>query len=166
MANIILLLEDAIKMNRHIKELLEECPELSEYEIESVYRIDLARDFFDVHKYEICCIITDLNMNDEWLDDKWLEETNGGMFSGWVWLRHCVYERDSLSSEDPSIYNGIPDMPTIICSGYISLLEQSLKKAGNIKELKKNNIHTVHKGAGEEAGFGKLLKELKKILDI
>lgn len=164
--NIILFLEDNMKMNKHIKDLLEECLEHSEYEIEPVHRIDLARDFFDEHKDEICCIITDLNMNDEWLDNEWLEETNGGIFSGWVWLQHCVYERDPLSSEDPSVYNGLPDMPTIICSGYIGLLKENLKRIGKTKKLKRKNIYTVDKGAGEEAGFEKLLKELKKILDI
>ena len=164
--NTILLLEDNAKMNRHIKELLEERPELSDnFNIETVHRIDLAREYFDKHKDEIRCIITDLNMNDEWLDDDWLKETNGGMFSGWVWLQHCVYTRDPICKDSPD-YNGIPNMPTIICSGYINLLEAELKKNEKISELKKQNIHLVPKGAGYETGFSELFKQLKITLGV
>ena len=165
MKNIILLLEDNMNMNEHIKKLLKEQPELSDYRIESVHRIDLARDFFDEHKYEICCIITDLNMNDEWLDVDWITETNGGIFSGWVWLRHCVYNRDP-ESKDSDDYAGMPDMPTIICSGYTNLFEEELKKNCKLSELRKSNIRLVPKGAGEGMGFSKLFAELKEILDI
>lgn len=151
MKNIILVLEDNSSMNRHLVEHLNEQLDHEEYEVKDCSRIDLAKEFFDEHKDEILCIITDLNMDDEWVDDEFVKETQGGIFSGWVWLQHYVYTEKS-------------DMPTIIYSGYINYLKDYLRSKGEFNKLNKGNIYIVNKGSSEGEGFKGLLHNLKTIL--
>jgi hypothetical protein len=38
------------------------------------------------------CLIVDLNMVPDGLTDEQIEETQGGLLTGWVWLKHYVFE--------------------------------------------------------------------------
>ncbi len=139
-------------MKRHIVEYLKEQPELKGiYEVVGCSRIDQARTFFEDYMDDIHCIISDLNMNDEWLDKDFLKESYGGTLSGWVWLQHYVYTEK-------------PNIPTIIYSGYIGLLKDCLKQKDELYKLNRDNIHTVNKGSGRGEGISGLLAELKKII--
>lgn len=147
MKKIILFLEDDASMRTHTAEMLKN----EKYNIIDFYRIDQVKEYFMNNKDNIICIITDLNMNDEWLNE-YQNESDGGMLSGWVWLQRFVY-------------NQIPDMPTIIYSGYISYLEEYLQKINQLSLLKRNNIICVEKDVGENDGFEGLLKALKKLVN-
>lgn len=147
MRQVVLYLEDDANMRRHTAELLRE----NGYVVEDFRRIDQAKEFFQCYKDEIICVIADLNMTDEWLE-KYQNESDGGMLSGWVWLQRFVYPVK-------------PDMPTIIYSGYIPYLEERLRENGQLSLLERDNIICVEKGAGEWEGFNGLLyafRELQK----
>lgn len=146
MKNIILFLEDDASMRTHTAEMLKN----EHYNVEDFYRIDQVKEYFTNNKDNIECIITDLNMNDEWLND-YQAESDGGMLSGWVWLQRFVY-------------NQIPEMPTIIYSGYISYLKEYLQKNNSLFLLEKNNIMCVEKDVGDNDGFEGLLKALKNLI--
>jgi len=87
-------------------------------------RIDLAKKQYAKHKDEIVCIITDLNMNPEWLESH-ESESEGGVIAGWIWLWYFVYNR------------GEKIVPTIIFSGFIEELIERLENPNNVAE------HTV-----------------------
>lgn len=147
MEKTILYLEDDANMRIHTTDLLKE----KGYNIEGFSRIDLIKEYFLEHMHSVECIITDLNMNDEWLNEYQIE-TDGGMLSGWVWLQRFVYDSK-------------PEMPTIIYSGYISYLEEFLKLNDNLHLLEKKHIRCVEKGVNEIDGFEGLLLTLQELLN-
>ena len=148
MRQIVLYLEDNASMRRYTTELLRE----QGYDLEDFRRVDQVKEFFPAHKDEIVCIITDLNMSDEWLDDHQVE-TEGGMLSGWVWLDRFVYPVK-------------PNISTVIYSGYIHILEKYLASMGKLSALKKSNIICVSKGDDDDEGFSGLLDALQNTLRI
>jgi hypothetical protein len=120
------------------------------YILKDFSRIDQAKEYFSENMDEIKCIITDLNMSDEWLEG-YESKTEGGMLSGWVWLKEFVYTEK-------------PDMPTVIYSGYISFLEDTLRKNEELHLLyDKQNIICVNKGGDERKGIKELLKALRTL---
>jgi len=145
MRNIILYLEDEANVRKHTVELLRD----RGYNVEDFRRIDEAKEFFTTDKDDVVCIITDLNLPDEWLG-KYRYESNGGLFSGWVWLQRFVY------TEKPNIL-------TIIYSGYTEDLIEWLDSK-NQSPLLSKNIICVKKGAEREDGFSGLLTALRKHL--
>ena len=119
------------------------------YNVKAVSRIDLAREYLENHYESVDCIITDLNMNDEWLDE-YSEESNGTLLSGWVWLRRFVFESKEYIANP---------CPCIIYSGYIGELNRKLK-ASELSILRDHNVRLVEKGGNDEQGY----LELKAIL--
>ena len=95
----ILLLEDDYAYKKRIKAILEDAG----FAVEDFGRIDLAKEFINKNIQIIDCVVLDLNMNDEWLDEFQVESV-GGMISGWIFMKRYIYP---LS----------PDMPTVILSG-------------------------------------------------
>lgn len=146
MQQIILYLEDDASMRQHTTDYLRE----KGYNVEDFRRIDQVKEFFPNNRDDISCVITDLNMSDEWLGE-YRKESDGCMLSGWVWLQRYVYPLRE-------------DIPTIIYSGYISYLHMWLKKNKKSELLKMNNIICVEKGARQDEGFSGLLSSINKIL--
>lgn len=146
MKKIILYLEDDASLKRHTTSLLE----AENYVVEGFNRIDQIKEYFKNNKDSIKCIITDLNMDDEWLEE-YQTESDGGMLSGWVWLQRFVFT-----------YN--PNIPTIIYSGYISYLKDYLKEKNQMDLLAKDTIRCVEKDVGEKDGFEGLKKTLKELI--
>jgi hypothetical protein len=124
------------------------------YNVEEFSRIDVAIEFLeDIENInEIVCIITDLNMSDEWLGD-YQHESDGAVLSGWVWLQRFVYlKKDNI--------------PTVIYSKFVTYLENELEKKGAISNSNlrnKKHIELVGKGANKNEGFEGLLKALDKL---
>ena len=94
MSKIIIYLEDDASMRNHTTNLLKE----EGYNVEDFRRIDQVKEMFNEKANDIECIITDLNMDDEWLGE-YQVESDGGMLSGWVWLQRFVY----TVSPDPGL---------------------------------------------------------------
>lgn len=146
MGKLIIYLEDDANMRRHTTELLRK----NGFCIEDFKRIDQVKEFFIKHMDEVECIITDLNMDDEWLEE-YIIESDGGMLSGWVWLQRFVFPIKPL-------------IPTIIYSGYIPYLKDHLNTANQLDLLNKNKIECVEKGSNENEGFEGLLKKIRLLL--
>jgi len=140
-------LEDAAFLRKQTLEYLEE----DGFIVKSAGRIDQAIDFVEKHPNEIDCIITDLNMNDEWLNE-YRSESNGCLMSGWVWLRHFVYSKDQFQNT-----------PCIIYSGYIPDLKDYLSQRNEMALLEKYPIHCIQKGGNDDNGYAALVKSLEKI---
>jgi DNA-binding NarL/FixJ family response regulator len=58
--------------------------------IMSAIGTDDANDLLKKKEFEY--IIFDLNMSNEFIPDDLMEDTEGGMFTGWVWYYHVVYK--------------------------------------------------------------------------
>lgn len=146
MNKIIIYLEDDANMRRHTTKMLEE----NGYSVEDFRRIDQVKEIFNKRMGDIECVITDLNMDDEWLENFQLE-SDGGMLSGWVWLQRFVYPN-------------LPEIPTIIYSGYIPYLKEFLQDKNQIHLLDNQHIKCVEKGSNDDEGFEGLLNTLQKMI--
>ena len=124
------------------------------YEVVHFTRIDQAIDFLDRNPNGegIDCIITDLNMEDEWLG-KYRGESDGGLMSGWVWLMRFVYVRE-----------GYLKIPCIIYSGYIQDLKDYLKNRNESHLLHNYRVSCVSKGGNNDNGYNALAAKLEEIL--
>lgn len=148
MKKYILYLEDDAGFRQYMNNLFFK----NGYKVISVRRIDQAKEFFLERKDEIDCVIIDLNMDDEWLEEYQID-SDGGLLSGWVWLQKFVYPH-------------IPNMPTIIFSGYIQYLKEYLEDKGQLYLLEKNHIKCVQKGFGDDEGFDGLMAALNDLTEI
>ena len=145
MSKTILYVEDNSSMRKYTVELLKSAG----YKVVDRQRIDQVKEYFNEYYKEIDCIITDLNMADEWLE-KYRHESDGCMISGWVWLQHYVF-------------NSHPEIPAIIYSGYNQYLRNILKVRDTIHLLDKEDLYLVDKGADKFEGFQRLNSKLKEI---
>lgn len=139
----ILYLEDDANMREHTSNFLRN----EGFEVEDFQRIDQVKEYYKDNYQSIDCIITDLNMSDEWLD-AYQVESDGCLLSGWVWLQHYVYTIT-------------PNKSTIIYSGYIPYLQEHLNDTGKSHLLNQPNICCVSKGCEEDEGFDELIHILK-----
>lgn len=144
----ILYLEDDANMREHTTNFLRQ----DGYDVEEFQRIDQVKEYYKDSYSNVSCIITDLNMSDEWLEN-YQGESDGCILSGWVWLQRFVYTIT-------------PDIPTIIYSGYIPYLEEHLQNERKYNLLKKPNICCISKGSEEGEGYDKLLNILKEKYEI
>jgi len=150
-----ILLEDDDCMRDHTADLLTD--ELRkartlvdiDYKVKEFRRIDQAKEFFNAHKDEIECIVTDLNMPDEWLGE-YRHESFGCMLSGWVWLNRFVLPVR-------------PNMPIVIYSGFIDELKTKIPPK-QLLSLNKANIECVSKGSDLGEGFNGLVKAIEKVI--
>ncbi len=117
------------------------------YEVIRCSRIDLAIDALRDNKDKIDCIITDLNMDDQWLGSYQIESC-GGLLSGWVWLRRFVYTEEKYRT-----------IPCIIYSGFISELIKYLTDRNELCLLDKFNVTCIQK-----RGYNALYDKLRDIL--
>lgn len=143
----LLFLEDDGFISRLTREALEK----DGYTVKHAKRTDVADKLLENDSFD--CIITDLNMSDEWLDDHHIESC-GCLLTGWVWLRYCVRSSDKTK-----------DIPCIIYSGYIDELKKELSKKYELHLINDFSIKLVEKGADNNQGISQLKKELKEVLE-
>lgn len=120
------------------------------YKVEAIKRIDQAIEKFPKISDKIDCIITDLNMEDEWLGE-YRNESEGGLLSGWVWLRRYVYANEKCH------------IPCIIYSGYIPELKEYLIERKELDLLKEYPVSCVRKGGNDDNGYSALIQKLEEI---
>ncbi len=147
MIRTILFLEDNGYLVKQTKRFLED----DGFQVISCARIDLAQKRLNDENLTVDCIITDLNMNDEWLKE-YRGESCGGLLSGWVWLRRFVYGQEKYKS-----------LPGIVYSGYIQELESYLDSNGELYLLTDLPVKLVRKGGNSDNGYMTLLKTLQEI---
>lgn len=133
----ILLLEDDYAIRERVKTMLEEY----EYIVEAFGRIDLAKEYINENINKIDCVVLDLNMDDEWLEE-FQTESKGGAISGWIFM-----ERYILPIK--------PNMPTVIFSGIEGMIDIStyekiefLSKANSYGNKTNNLIKAIEKVTG------------------
>jgi len=123
----ILLLEDDAATLHFMAERLDE----NDFDVVPCRRIDQAKRYFDENHDDVDCIVADLNMSDEWLNE-YRNESMGGMLAGWVWLRRFVYPTT-------------PNIPTVIYSGFVDDLMKNLS-AEEKTLLFRDNVACISKG--------------------
>ena len=142
----ILYLEDGFSLRESTADWLRELG----YDVVDFGRIDLADEFLGDHLDEVICVIADLNMNDEWLDE-YQSESEGAILSGWVWLKRFVYPKKQ-------------DMPTVIYSKFSSFLKEYLHSKNKLSELRGGRrIKLVSKGFDANEGVKALEKALNEL---
>lgn len=146
----LLYLEDNGYLCRQTEEYLVE----DGYKVQSFTRIDQAIQYLKDHPNGegIDCIITDMNMDDEWLGE-FQGESYGGLLSGWVWLRRFVY-----------ISNKYQQIPCIVYSGYIQELRSYLEERHESDLLVEYDVTCISKGGNNNQGYGALYRKLKEII--
>ena len=107
---IIYMEDDDATLRWNVGRLQKEFPE---YEFLKCRSTDRAQKEFEEHMEEVVCIVTDINMTEEFLDEQYVDETDGGMFTGWVWLYRYVLE------QNPKLH-----IPIVICSGFNEYLRR------------------------------------------
>jgi len=152
---VILLLEDDLGTLKNIGDFLER----NGYEVIRCCRIDQANERFQGDKKQnssadqIDCIVTDLNMNDEWLGE-YKDESTDMTLSGWVWLYRFVYPIR-------------PEMPTVIYSKFVDELHERIGDTTDPQErevFERNNIKCLSKGNTLGTGRIGLLDKIKEAL--
>lgn len=118
----VLLLEDDYGFRSKIKKELI----FAGFDVYAFKRIDLAKEYINDKIEEVDCVIIDLNMDDEFLDEYRLE-SKGGLISGWIFFKRYIY---------PSK----PNIPTIIYSGLDESIDVSEYNKVVFLEKAKNDI--------------------------
>ena len=137
----ILVLEDRSSVSYYMKEALN----MEGHKVLDAHNIYEAQKHWGKENAQIDCIIADLNMNPEGLKLEEMEETVGGMLTGWVWLQKYVFRTK-------------PHMKhrTIIYSDFKDELEE------NIKELELQGVRRISKSDPSGSAI-QLLNYLKEI---
>jgi CheY-like chemotaxis protein len=147
MKRTLLYLEDNGYLLKQTVRFLEE----DGYDVICCTRIDRAIEEFRKKVGMIDCIITDLNMDDQWCG-VYQNESCGALLSGWVWLRRFVFTDMKY-----------PTIPCIIYSGYIPDLKDYLEDRNELWLLNQYHVHCIQKGGGDNHGYNALYKKLKEI---
>lgn len=118
----ILLLEDDYGFRCRIKKDLVDAG----FDVYDFKRIDLAKEYVNTKIDEIHCVIIDLNMEDEFLNE-YRSEANGGLIAGWIFFIRYIYPLN-------------PSMPTIIYSGVAETIDTSSYSKVVFLDKAENNI--------------------------
>ena len=115
--DIILLLEDTSLLLEQLQEALEKNEEIkaSQAKVFTCASINLAQIVYDEFKSQIACLVCDSNMPSSGLSDDLRHESEGGLFSGWLWLREKI-EADESLAERSLVYSAYYDeLQPIMC---------------------------------------------------
>jgi hypothetical protein len=111
----ILFLEDRGSVSVYITEKLK----LDGHDVISAFDINDAQSVWERRGEEpIDCMIIDLNMRADGLKDHEMQQTMGGILTGWIWLREYVFKDQ-------------PDMRkrTLIFSDYLDLFRKGVAES-------------------------------------
>jgi len=131
----ILVVEDRAAVSCYLTEALE----LEGHMVLAAYNISDAKDHWARRRtMPIHCIIVDLNMPTDGLDQKQEGESHGGLLTGWLWLHDCVLPHV------PAKYR----QRVIICSGFLADLEK-LVRADKYQGIFLVDKHSPSSGAAK-----------------
>lgn len=109
----ILLLEDRGSVAYPLREDLEQ----NGCTVFLAQNISRAKSYWE--QEQIDCIIADLNMDPRGLSETEKEQTERGLFSGWVWLKNYVFNKNENMKKK-----------TIILTAYVREFKEKLKNEG------------------------------------
>lgn len=95
---------------------------------------------------DISCIISDLNMSPDGMDEKFHEETYGTVLTGWVWVKYYILKNKTYSR-----------IPIIFYSAFINELE-IYTDYNQYNE--KHEIELINKGNESEKILCEKIKEI------
>lgn len=113
--------------------------------------INVCNDIYEANDIlkkssDISCIISDLNMSPDGMDEEFHEETYGTVLTGWVWVKHYILNNENYSQ-----------IPIIFYSAFIDELE----KCASFKEYNVNNrIQLIDKRNDSEKILFEKIKEI------
>ena len=84
---------------------LQEIADVYKIELIKAYQVSDAKDIFDLKRDSIDFIIADLNVSPVGLTREEINQTKGGILSGWVWLRNYVLKNDKAWENKILIYS-------------------------------------------------------------
>lgn len=138
MKNRVLILENCLYTAENLKSFIDiYFKKIHSKELEII----VCNDIYEANEIlkksnDISCIISDLNMCPDGLDEKYHEETFGTMLTGWVWIKYYILTKEEYSK-----------IPIIIFSGFIDVLDAN----SNYEKYKDNyQIELVAKGTDEK----------------
>ncbi len=145
----ILILEDRLYTAENLKYFINTYFKKHSNELELIVCNDIyeANDALERNN-DISCIISDLNMSPDGLDEKYHEETFGTILTGWVWIKYYILTKEEYSK-----------IPIIIYSGFVDELEAN----SNYDKYKDNyQIELLVKGIDEKI----LCEKIREIITI
>lgn len=108
----ILILENCLYTAENLKEFIN--TNFGEF-ISNKLEIIICNDIYEANENlkentDISCIISDLNMCPNGLEEKYHEETFGTMLTGWVWIKYYILAKKEYSKIPIIIYSGFVDV--------------------------------------------------------
>jgi CheY-like chemotaxis protein len=135
----ILLLEDNGSVAYPLIESLEE----NGHEVFLATNIIGAGGYLESKKPD--CLIVDLNMEPKGLTEEDVKQTQGGLFTGWIWLKNYVFAKDKSARER-----------TIILTAYYDNFKKEFsEEIGQVK--------IISKEFGEGGGYESILSNVNAI---
>ena len=95
----ILVLEDRGSVSKYMVETLQDNEEHKVFEAWGVYDATTYWEDEDIQ-----CLVVDVNLDPEGLDDNVIASTLGGLLTGWIWLKTCVFSKRPSMRERTIIY--------------------------------------------------------------
>lgn len=101
---------------------------------------------------QINCLMVDLDcFATEFVEEELIKETQGGSFSGYVWLKHYIYQDDQEREKTKK-------KTIILCSGHYSL--EKFRRRFSAKELEGIIVLDVLKDCVAKGGFIETIKQV------
>jgi hypothetical protein len=129
--NTIFLLEDNSLLLEQLRLALERDERIKNKQLKVVacQSIKTADTIYSMISKNIVCLVCDSNMASIGLPEKLRNESNGGLFSGWLWLREKINADETLACR------------SIMYSAYYDELQTVMRQAALYK-----NVECIRKG--------------------
>ena len=147
--DIIFLMEDNTLLQEQLKETLEKNEEIKNRQITvfSSSSIELANVSYDALKLRIACLVCDSNMSSIGLDGGLREESEGGLFSGWLWLKEKIKDDETLAER------------ALLYSAYCDELQGVIRQNSTLRIIPCIRKKTISSLENEE-----IIKEIVRII--
>src|SRR4030042_3452663 len=108
--------------------------------------ISAAKSCWEEEKERLDCIIADINMEPRGLKEEEIDQTAGGLLSGWIWLKYYVFPERAYMRKR-----------TIIFTAYPKEFEKK------VLPKEREGISLVSKVSPSDAGLDDVIKQIGKI---
>ena len=101
----VLVLEDRDEIMEMFTDFLEDC----DHEVSPCFDIYEADERLGEQKQGFDCYLIDLAMSSDGLGDEYIADTRRGYFTGWVWLRSRILDKDPNLARRCILLSGFKD---------------------------------------------------------